>query len=329
MSRLDLLAPRIRYNVHDEGGIADFRASGAVLARQATTSAGSAPSRRGRGPRGPLPWADAGATALPLDLRTPRRHDQHHGRQHLPGGRREAVYSDPDVAAVVRSFQLAVVQDEAANPRPGVLLELAEGFAADDAWRAALAGHIRDIVASLSRDYRTSCDEFPAAMLPIVQTFAEGSGPFAGDAERIKQRRIASRLRAPTDPRDGRYSPGDGGPPARRRPHRAGQHVRRVALVADHGRQGAAAGHPRALGGARGRHHARASTRQACPRRPRMASSRSTAVPASSSSASMASPCGASMKAAPDRAAATHRGARGPPGARSTRPGPSPACRTS
>jgi hypothetical protein len=33
--------------------------------------------------------------------------------------------------------------------------------------------------------------EFPGAMLPIVSTHARGSGPFAGDATRIKQRRIA------------------------------------------------------------------------------------------------------------------------------------------
>jgi hypothetical protein len=84
------------------------------------------------------------------------------------------------------------VHDEAANPRPGVLLELAEGVTVDDAWRDEQAAHIRDVLASLSRDYRTSYDEFPAAMLPIVRTFAQGSGPFAGDAERIKQRRIAS-----------------------------------------------------------------------------------------------------------------------------------------
>jgi hypothetical protein len=30
-------------------------------------------------------------------------------------------------------------------------------------------------------------------MLPVVRTFARGSGPFAGDADRIKQRRIAPR----------------------------------------------------------------------------------------------------------------------------------------
>jgi hypothetical protein len=53
--------------------------------------------------------------------------------------------------------------------------------------------HIREVLASLRRDYRTSCHEYPAAMLPFVRTFAEGSGPFAGDADRIKQRRIAPR----------------------------------------------------------------------------------------------------------------------------------------
>src|SRR5450755_64127 len=33
VSRLDLLAPRIRYNVHDEGGLVDFQAAATVLRR--------------------------------------------------------------------------------------------------------------------------------------------------------------------------------------------------------------------------------------------------------------------------------------------------------
>jgi hypothetical protein len=55
-----------------------------------------------------------------------------------------------------------------------------------------LALHIRDRVASLSRDHRTSVAEYPEAMLPIVRTFANGTGPFEGDARRIKQRRVAT-----------------------------------------------------------------------------------------------------------------------------------------
>jgi phenylacetate-CoA ligase len=34
--------------------------------------------------------------------------------------------------------------------------------------------------------------EFPAAMLPVVRFYSMGTGPFAGDASRIKQRRISS-----------------------------------------------------------------------------------------------------------------------------------------
>ena len=101
------------------------------------------------------------------------------------------IYGEPAMAAAVHSFQLAVVQDESHTPRPGVLLELNEDVTVDDAWRDERAEHLRDGIAALSRDYRTSLAEYPEAMLPVVETFALGTGPFAADAGRIKQRRIA------------------------------------------------------------------------------------------------------------------------------------------
>ncbi|HSL97003.1 MAG TPA: hypothetical protein VK831_00400, partial [Candidatus Deferrimicrobiaceae bacterium] len=59
-------------------------------------------------------------------------------------------------------------------------------------WLSAAAERLRDGLAALNTDYRSSVGEFPAAMLPIVSTFGVGEGPFAGDAHRIKQRRIAT-----------------------------------------------------------------------------------------------------------------------------------------
>jgi hypothetical protein len=44
----------------------------------------------------------------------------------------------------------------------------------------------------LNIDYRSSVGEFPEAMRPIVGTYAVGEGPFAADAHRIKQQRIAT-----------------------------------------------------------------------------------------------------------------------------------------
>ena len=58
VSRLDLLAPRIRYNVHDEGGRGRLRAaSSGSWPGSASTSIGSVTRPRSHGPRGPLPWA--------------------------------------------------------------------------------------------------------------------------------------------------------------------------------------------------------------------------------------------------------------------------------
>ncbi len=52
------------------------------------------------------------------------------------------------------------------------------------------AERLRDGIAALNLDYRSSIGEFPGAMLPIVSTYGVGAGPFAADASRIKQRRI-------------------------------------------------------------------------------------------------------------------------------------------
>ena len=192
VSRLDLLAPRIRYNVHDEGGVARYHHVGRLLGEH-----GYDLGRLGRhaavhGPRGPLPWTDP--VPLPFLWIFGRRDATISvmGANIYPEDVEATIYGEPTMASAVRSFQLAVVQDEAQTPRPAVLLELNDGVTVDDAWRHERAELIRDGIASLSRDYRTSLDEYPEAMLPIIETYAPDTGPFAADIGRIKQRRIAS-----------------------------------------------------------------------------------------------------------------------------------------
>jgi len=80
--------------------------------------------------------------------------------------------------------------DSTSTPRPAIALELNDGFSADDAWRAKLSAELQRGLDGLNLDYRSALIEFPAAMAPIVQTYARGAGPFALDAGRIKQRRI-------------------------------------------------------------------------------------------------------------------------------------------
>ena len=190
VSRLDQLAPRIRYNVHDAGGIVDFERVQAVLAPHGLDLTTLHGVEAVAGPRGPLPWA----TPVPLPfLWIHGRRDATvsvMGSNIYPEDVETVVYGDPLVAPRLHSFQLSVVDDADGTPRPAVALELTDLDGVDDDWRAATAGRIRDRLAEIKLDYRHSVGEFPKAMLPIVTTEPLGGGPFAGDATRIKQRRI-------------------------------------------------------------------------------------------------------------------------------------------
>jgi phenylacetate-CoA ligase len=190
VSRLDLLAPRIRYNVHDSGGIVDFATVRRVLAEFGYDLDRLGEASEVAGPRGPLPWA----RPIPLPfLWIHGRRDATisvMGANIYPEDIESVLYRDPEVEPRLRSFMLSVVDDEHGTPRPAVAIELTDLEGIDDAWRVATAGRLREGLEALNTDYRSSLGEFPGAMLPIVSTHGPGDGPFAGDASRIKQRRI-------------------------------------------------------------------------------------------------------------------------------------------
>ena len=190
VSRLDLLSPRIRYNVHDEGGPLGF-----ATARERLAAFGFDIERLGErdetaGPRGPLPWS----RPIPLPfLWVNGRRDATisvMGANIYPEDIETVVYRDPTLVPRLHSFLLSTVDDERGVPRPMVALELADMAGVDDRWRATMADQLRDGLTGLNIDYRSSIAEFPDAMQPIVATYGLGEGPFAADAKRIKQRRI-------------------------------------------------------------------------------------------------------------------------------------------
>ena len=191
VSRLDLLAPRIRYNVHDSGGIVDYAVVRGVLKASGFDLDALGAAAEVAGPRGPLPWA----RPIPLPfLWIHGRRDATvsvMGSNIYPEDIETLLYRDPAIGPRMHSFMLSVVDDASGTPRPAVAVELENLAGVDDAWRVAAAERLRDGLAALNLDFRSSLGEFPGAMLPIVSTYAVGAGPFAGDAHRIKQRRIA------------------------------------------------------------------------------------------------------------------------------------------
>ncbi len=191
VSRLDLLSPRIRYNVHDEGGLVEFGRVERVLAGFGFTLGALGATPEAAGPRGPLPWSKP--IPLPFLWINGRRDATISvmGANIYPEDIETLVYRDLELVPRLHSFLLSVSDDASGTPRPTVALELTDLAGVDDAWRSAMADQLRDGLTGLNIDYRSSIAEFPEAMRPIVVTYGPGGGPFAADATRIKQRRIA------------------------------------------------------------------------------------------------------------------------------------------
>jgi phenylacetate-CoA ligase len=191
VSRLDLLSPRIRYNVHDQGGVVEFARVRQTLARHGFDLGRLGEAPEVAGPRGPLPWTEP--IPLPFVWVNGRRDATVSvmGANIYPEDVETVLYRDPEVTPRLHSFLLAVVDDATGTPRPEISLELTDLAGIDDAWRASRAQAFRSGLAELNLDFRASVGEFPSAMLPLVRTFGVGEGPFLADARRIKQRRIA------------------------------------------------------------------------------------------------------------------------------------------
>jgi phenylacetate-CoA ligase len=166
-----MLSPRIRYNVGDEGGTVAFSA-----AMTACRALGLDP-----------PAAEARPFRLPF-LFVHGRSDQtisYMGANLYPEDVAAGI-ADSRSADVLGAFcmELAEVDDDV---RPVVHVEAPVGSDVDP---AEVADAIRRRLAASSADYRTALVESPAAGDIRVRLWDPGTGPFAANAGRIKQRHI-------------------------------------------------------------------------------------------------------------------------------------------
>jgi phenylacetate-CoA ligase len=194
ISRLDVLAPRIRYNVHDQGGIMEFEAVDAVLKRSGRNLQTLYRDPDRFGPRGPLPWA------IPLKLPFLWVHGRSDhtisvmGANLYPEDVEAVLYGDTEVGSLMHSFCMSIVSDSDGTPRPGIAIELKAGAIAPRGLSDRVAGMLLEGLSLTDPDYRSAVAEFPQAMLPVVSLFQKGLGPFEQDSNRIKQRRIVERF---------------------------------------------------------------------------------------------------------------------------------------
>jgi len=179
VNRRDTLSPKVRYNVHDEGGVLRDDELRARLAPFGVTLESLVPPGWGRLVRMPYLYVFGrkdstvsvmGANIYPQDIEA-------------------GIYADTSLAARVRSFRLAISETAPGETRPLVAIELERGEPSAEL-ATALAVAIEQQLLSVNRDYQEAAREYPELMPPLVHLHAAGQGPFAGGDARIKLRYI-------------------------------------------------------------------------------------------------------------------------------------------
>jgi phenylacetate-CoA ligase len=173
------LAPKVRYNVHDEGGVIRDDDLRRILGRFGIRLEDLVPADDRRLVRMPYLYVFGrkdstvsvmGANIYPADIEA-------------------GIYADPAAAEHVLSFRLSIHEERPGETRPRIDVQLARGEPSASL-ADALAAAVRRQLATENRDYQEAMHEYPELMVPIVRLHARGSGPFAGDADRIKHRYV-------------------------------------------------------------------------------------------------------------------------------------------
>jgi phenylacetate-CoA ligase len=178
ITRSSLLSPRVRYNVHDVGGVCS---TDEMAKRLAAVGVDIDALRRESGDgnvRLPFLWiygrrdhtiSVMGANIYPEDLE-------------------QCLYQDTGLAEITNSFCLSLAEGSNGSVRPRFLFEVSEEPDAE------LARRFRESIVprlvALNADFREAWHEYPDTLVPDIRLYRLGEGPFAGDQGKIKQARL-------------------------------------------------------------------------------------------------------------------------------------------
>jgi phenylacetate-CoA ligase len=176
VNRLCMLSPRIRYNIHDEGGALSYNHVMRVCREFGFDAEAAARSvRRGRPFRLPFLFV-RGRSDSTLSYM---------GANIYPEDVEQALFRDAPESEDIRAFAMELVEDDDAQVRPCVHVE-----AAGPVDPGAVAARVRERLMANSRDFKTAVAEDPRTGAIVVRVHAVGEGPFAENSRRIKRRYV-------------------------------------------------------------------------------------------------------------------------------------------
>lgn len=178
INRLNVLSPRIMYNIHDEGGVATYAQMDSRFHAAGVELRNLVDQLEAKTFRLPFLWV-YGRKDSTISVM---------GSNIYPEDIEQCVYDEPDLAKVTHSFCLSLPEGPGGSVRPCFSFEIRGEITPDlqSEFEERIVARLR----SLNADFREAMREYEQTVTPVIELFPLGSGPFANDNGKIKQTRM-------------------------------------------------------------------------------------------------------------------------------------------
>ncbi len=177
INRGSVLSPRIRYNIHDQGGIADFHQMQKYL-RNLNIDIKALDCESTFWLRLPFLWV-FGRKDFTISIM---------GANIYPEDIEQCVYADKQLSEITRSFFQSVVEKEGNKIRPAFYFEISVDPSKDLEFKFQTS--IIENLKKINLDFREAWKEYSDTLLPEIHLYKIGDGPFKMVPGQIKQRRM-------------------------------------------------------------------------------------------------------------------------------------------
>ena len=178
ITRKSVLSPRIRYNIHDEGGIARYDQVAEKLRSVGIDIKELTKGEATKQLTFPMMWI-YGRKDFTISIM---------GANIYPEDIEQCLYADEELAKITRSFCQSVIDGEKASVRPAFYFEITDK--PSEELKKKFADSILEKLIALNADFREAWHEYPETLKPEIYLYELGEGPFKRDQEKIKQSRV-------------------------------------------------------------------------------------------------------------------------------------------
>ena len=179
ITRQSLLSPRIRYNIHDKGGVVRFDEAESKLKELGYDISDLAENQNGVMLKLPFVWIN-GRTDYTVSIM---------GANIYPEDVESALYSNKELAKITRSFCQSIQESETGDQKPLFMFEV-EADVNDESLKKKFEDHLLSHLIELNSDFKEAYSENSGSLTPVVELYNVGDGPFEMKVGQIKQKRM-------------------------------------------------------------------------------------------------------------------------------------------